>query len=412
MIIFSHPTGNANSRALLKGLNDAQILTSFYTTIACFDNTLLHKISALPSLKDLRRRKYDKSLQNLTKCYPYYELMRMVSLKLGFHNLLENEIGKFCIDNVFKSIDNRVASKLQYRKIDAAYAYEDGALNTFIEAKKQNKQCFYDLPIGYWRASRFLLESEIEKWPEWKATLTGLKDSESKLKNKEEELRLADHIFVASSFTAKTLFDHYPDSLAPVHVVPYGFPLVDDNNIRPKSTSGRLKFLFVGGLSQRKGIANLFAATEGLEKHIELTIVGNKVVPDCEPLNKALLKHKWYPSLPHAEVLKLMCTHDVFVFPSLFEGFGLVISEAMSQGVPVITTDRTAGGDFIKHDENGWLIEAGSTEALRNQIEDLISNRSKIQEIGEEAKKTAKKRPWGVYSKEMVEVILKICNKG
>ena len=52
-----------------------------------------------------------------------------------------------------------------------------------------------------------------------------------------------------------------------------------------------------------------------------------------------------------------MREHDVFVFPSLFEGFGLVITESMSQGTPVITTDRTAGPDLIKNDENGWLLK-------------------------------------------------------
>jgi glycosyltransferase involved in cell wall biosynthesis len=48
------------------------------------------------------------------------------------------------------------------------------------------------------------------------------------------------------------------------------------------------------------------------------------------------------------EVLREMQRHDVLVFPSLFEGFGLVIVEAMSQGLPVITTSHTAGPDIIE----------------------------------------------------------------
>ena len=50
-----------------------------------------------------------------------------------------------------------------------------------------------------------------------------------------------------------------------------------------------------------------------------------------------------------------MKEHDVLIFPSLFEGFGLVITEAMAQGTPVITTDRTAGPDVISDNENGCL---------------------------------------------------------
>lgn len=48
--------------------------------------------------------------------------------------------------------------------------------------------------------------------------------------------------------------------------------------------------------------------------------------------------------MPHDQILNLMRTQDVFVFPSLFEGYGLVVAEAMSQGTPVITTSRTCGG--------------------------------------------------------------------
>lgn len=408
-MIFSHPTGNANSRAVLKGLNDAQLLDKFYTTVACFEDSSLFRISSLSLLKDFRRRQYDKSLKNLTECYPYYELMRMMSVKIGLHSFLAHETGRFCIDKVYNSLDSQIAFKIRHLKIDAVYAYEDGALNTFLEAKKKKIQCLYELPTGYWKAVQSLLKEEIEKWPDWESTLTGLKNSGQKLKNKDTELGLADHIFVANSFTAKTLRDYYTGKLAPIHVIPYGFPTVS-NLIFKKSKSKRIKLLFVGSLSQQKGIANLFEAVKGLEEHIELTIVGRKVVENCEPLNKELLKYKWHPSLPNDEVLKLMRLSDVFVLPSLYEGFGLVISEAMSQGVPVITTNRTVGLDFIKNGENGWLIEAGSTEALRNQIENLLINRTDIYEIGEEAKKTAQKRPWEVYSKEMAETIGHLIN--
>jgi glycosyltransferase involved in cell wall biosynthesis len=102
-----------------------------------------------------------------------------------------------------------------------------------------------------------------------------------------------------------------------------------------------------------------------------------------------------------------MRSHDVFVFPSLFEGFGLVITEAMSQGTPVITTDRTAGPDLITHGENGWLIKAGSTESLVNQLEQLVKNPEAIRAAGVHARKTAAARPWSVYGHELAVAIMK-----
>jgi glycosyltransferase involved in cell wall biosynthesis len=125
-------------------------------------------------------------------------------------------------------------------------------------------------------------------------------------------------------------------------------------------------------------------------------------------LNTALNRYKWIPSLPHAEILQLMQQHDVLVFPSLFEGFGLVITEAMSQGTPVITTNRTAGPDLISHGENGWIVEAGSTEALMQNIEGLLSRPEQIVAAGKAAMQAAKNRPWQVYGVELARAVQKI----
>lgn len=100
-----------------------------------------------------------------------------------------------------------------------------------------------------------------------------------------------------------------------------------------------------------------------------------------------------------------MQEHDVLVFPSLFEGFGLVITEAMSQGTPVITTDRTIGPNFIQHGQNGWLIQAGSTEALQQAIEHLLEQKDTIADIGHAAMETARQRPWEVYGNEMAQSV-------
>ncbi|HSI68647.1 MAG TPA: glycosyltransferase family 4 protein, partial [Gillisia sp.] len=167
----------------------------------------------------------------------------------------------------------------------------------------------------------------------------------------------------------------------------------------------KLKLLFVGGLSQRKGIAELFNSIEALKPYVNLTVVGKKPTNSCAILNENLSRHRWFPTLPHSDILKLMKAHDVLLFPSLFEGFGLVITEAMSQGTPVITTDRTAGPDLIINAENGWLVEAGSAMALQNSIENLLLRPSLIATTGKEAMETARLRPWKVYGRELSRAI-------
>lgn len=409
-VLISHPTGNAFFRAAALGLAHADMLSGVRTTVATFPGNIFDQLSSFGPLAEFNRRRYNPVLEKFTEAWPWYELGRFAASKAGLKKLIQHQTGIFSVDAVYQNLDKRVANslkKMANNGTNAVYAYEDGALFSFREAKKLNLKCFYDLPIGYWRAAKRLLEVESERWPEWAATLTGLEDSEDKLARKDEELRLADKIFVASQFTANTLKD-YPNKLAPVKVIPYAFPPVaGSRNYTTTSNSKPLKLLFVGGLSQRKGIADLFAAVDRLKSHVELTVVGKKASDHCPALDKALTKHRWISSLPHNEILKLMQEHDVLVFPSLFEGFGLVITEAMSQGTPVITTDRTAGPDLIKHGENGWLIDAGSTHALQAAIEELIHKPNMIAEVGRTAMETASKRTWDVYGQELVEAIVK-----
>jgi glycosyltransferase involved in cell wall biosynthesis len=133
--------------------------------------------------------------------------------------------------------------------------------------------------------------------------------------------------------------------------------------------------------------------------------VGKKAVDDCSILNENLAKHRWIPGLPHHEILQIMRANDILVFPTLFDGFGLVISEAMSQGTPVIATNNSAGPDLIEHGRNGWLAEAGSIPSLLTIIENLIEKPGLIAKAGVEAMETARLRPWAIFRHELSEAV-------
>jgi glycosyltransferase involved in cell wall biosynthesis len=406
-ILISHPTGNQNVRAAATGFAEAGIVSSFNTAIANFPGSIMDSLSKYKPFSILGKRRFDPMIKAITETSPWLELGRLFALQARLHSLTEHEHGVFSIDAVYRDLDKRVAAILKYRgnpEITGVYAYEDGASLSFKQAKKMGLECFYDLPIGYWRAGNAILEAEKERWPAWKETLVGLRNSADKLNRKDEELRLADRIFVASKFTARTL-QRFPGPLPPIEVIPYGFPAVVREKDYSPNERRPLKLLFVGGLSQRKGIADLFAVAEALKRFVTLTVVGNKLNNNCRALDIELAKHRWIPSLPHKDILDLMKMHDVLVFPSLFEGFGLVITEAMSQGTPVITTDHTAGPDIIEHGRNGWIIQAGSTEALKRSIEEILEDRSVITEAGRAAMQTARQRPWETYGRELAESV-------
>lgn len=407
-VLISHPTSNEFNRAAAEGLLEANLLSGFHTAIAAFPGSMLDRLSEIGPLSEIRRRRFNPALQSFTSTRPWLELGRQVSMRANLANLTRHETGPFSVDAVYRDLDKKVASSLKqaYTKgTTAVYAYLDGALFSFRAAKSLGLECLYDLPIGYWRTARRLLQIEKERWPDWASTMTGLMDSDTKLACQDEELSMADRIFVASQFTANTLKD-FPGNHAPVEVIPYGFPPVSSTReYNTRKQGRRLKLLFVGGLSQRKGIADLFSAVEGLQNHVELTVVGLKATNNCPALDASLARHRWIPSLPHNKILALMRENDVLVFPSLFEGFGLVITEAMSQGMPVITTDRTAGPDLIEHKKNGWLIEAASTQSLKESIEDILYHPQTVEEVGRDAMETARLRPWAVYKKELTQAI-------
>jgi len=394
----------------LVGLLESEMLGQFHTTVASYPGNLWGLMGASQWGREFRRRKFDGRLKSLTVQHPLRELGRMMATRLKIQGLVRHGTGPLCIDAVYQALDRSTARCLRKtpQAFTGVYAYEDGALETLTAANERGLSAIYDLPIGYWRAARNLLGGEFDRMPEWANTLTGFKDSAEKLDRKDAELAKATKIVVASTFTACTLKE-YSGNLAPHIVLPYGFPDIsevsNDSARGPVTGVNPLRLLFVGGLSQRKGIADLFNAVNILKNAVSLTVIGNKVTADCPALDRELAKYRWIPSLPHDRILAEMRVHDVLVFPSLFEGFGLVITEAMSQGLPVITTERTAGPDLINHGENGWLIKAGSAEELVQQLEKLIEHPAAVRAAGILARRTAAARPWSVYGHELAQAI-------
>ena len=363
MILLSHAIGNEFVREALIAFDRAGMLAEFWTAISWNPKSAVNRVLP-PSVRELfARRSFPESIRTRTRTLSAREALRLLAGAAGISS--RHETGAFSIDSVFRELDKKVAKRLlKTGNLRAVYAYEDGALESFRAARDLDLQRIYDLPIGYWKVGQRIFADEAAREPEWAATLTGTRDSADKLARKDEELRLAARVIVASSFTKQTLADS--PCAAKIDIVPYGAPSPISGKIsRP---SGRLKVLFAGSLGQRKGLSYLLKAVEMLHGDVELTLLGRKAVDGCAPLEAAVRKYRWLPTLSHAAVLREMQNHDVLVLPSLFEGFGLVILEAMAQGVPVITTDHTAGPDIIEDGTEGFIVPIRSAEAITEKL--------------------------------------------
>ena len=408
---MSHPTGNSNVRAVINALDGAGMLQQFNTTLAINPDARWLKFIPGTLSMQLLRRTFPLS-SNMVKSSPGLEMIRLISPAIGCEQLAINENSWASIDSVYKSLDRSVAKKLnnlvKTHSINAVYGYEDGALNTFKRAKELGLKCIYDLPIAYWETSRRLLAEEALRLPTWTKTLAGgINDSDEKLERKTEELKLADVVIGPGDFVLNSI----PDWAKQKYLImtPYGSPQsqqnLDHGGRKPQS---KLRVLFVGSMTQRKGLADLFTAIKLINSpNLELVVMGSPMAP-LKFYKSELPNFEYLPNRSHNKVLELMRSCDVLCLPSIVEGRALVMQEAMSQGLPIIITENTGGSDLVDPGQTGFLVPIRAPEAIAEKLSWLLDNRDSIPEMGHQAFLHAKRYTWEAYGQKIVSTLSKI----
>ena len=398
-VVMGHPVLNSNSRYAALALARAGVLKQFITGL----DTTAWKITRPARLAaELSRRTLPEEVHQVTATQTIRELARIAATRLPARvNPLDLHNGRLSAHSRFQGIDKALARAVRDSIVTGVYAYEDGAAESFKVAIETGKQRFYDLPTGYWRSGRQLIEDEGQRLPAWAGTLNALRDPAWKLERKDAELAQATRIIVASTFTANTLAS-FDGALAPVTVIPYGTPPA--RRPRQVSPESAVKVVFVGNVGQQKGFADLVAACSLIEAPYELTVVG-RPVGNSQERDRALADSTWYPSLPHAQVLELIHQHDVLVLPSLFDGFGLVLSEALSQGTPIIGTTHTAAPDLLGDSADaGWVVPIRSPEAIAQAVTSLKDARYR-EHTREQALAVAARHTWDAYMQGVVRAV-------
>jgi glycosyltransferase involved in cell wall biosynthesis len=137
---------------------------------------------------------------------------------------------------------------------------------------------------------------------------------------------------------------------------------------------------------------------------VELVVMGSLLQP-LSWYREQLATFTYEPSRPHADVLRLMQSCDVFVLPSIVEGRALVQQEAMACGLPVIATKNAGADDLIDEGETGFLVPIRSPEAIAEKIRWCLANRASISGMGIAAQARAAQLTWRGYGEKVLAAI-------
>ena len=306
--------------------------------------------------------------------------------------------------------DRYMSSKLPNLKSDIYWGFQGSAHDSLIQAKQSGKLAILELATAHITAAKKILGEEQQLHPEWADSFDNLEFPAPYEKRLEEEPHLADYVIAASTFTKSTLLDVGIDEHK-IKILPLGVDLTHVLYAPPtkKRANGPLKLLYAGRITQRKGIKYLLEAMRQFNpKEVELHIIGN-VHGAGAGLKPYKGVYQLHAPLSQQELFKEYQAYDALVLPSVFEGFGLVIIEAMAAGLPVIATTHTMAPDIIEHGKDGFVVPIRDVDALVKSIEQLVGfSVEKKAEMRHLAREKAMNYTWKVYERRLSTLLKEI----
>lgn len=239
-------------------------------------------------------------------------------------------------------------------------------------------------------------------------------------KGTKEAVNIADIILVISEHTKKDLIEYFKVSADKIIVTYLGkdesFRKVNDsifiNNFLAKHNLPKDYILFVGSLEPRKNVKGLIKAyaqlSEQLKQNYPLVITGAKgwLNSDIYPLVQDLKLEKYLHFtgyITQEEMPLLYSQSSLFVYPSLYEGFGLPVLEAMACEVPVITSNISSIPEITG--ENGAiLINPNNDEELSNKIKEVLESSILAENLAKNGKLQSEKFSWENCAKETLKI--------
>ncbi len=408
MIVHGHPTGNQFFKQAALAFLETGKLEALWTCIAATDGNLFKKLSGIPGLSEIRRRTYPDELADVMHLMPWRELGRLFANRIGLKGMTRGVHAALGVDQVYWALDRKMANTIKRSKSSKGlvYAYDDGALRSFESAKDRGWKTVLDLPIAYWETMETLLSEEALRYPDWASTLLAGDMPEIKKARKTRELKLADKV-ICPSYFVKNSIPVDPQKPDQVEVVPFGTPGIKPRAITPKPFNP-FKLLFVGGMSQRKGLADVFKALELLNSHhVELHILGDPLM-SMDFYRKHYADFTYHITRNHEAVLDLMQQCHALILPSILEGRAQVQQEALACGLPLIVTTNAGGEDLIDAGKTGYLVPIRNPEGIAEAIEQLLQKEQEWTDIQNACRAKVIDLSWEQYGSSLKSIVLSL----
>jgi len=283
-----------------------------------------------------------------------------------------------------------------------AYSYYAGA--AFASGRRLRSRLLFQvhpavLPL------RALYQEEAELEPSARASLSAEMEMQplDAYAEAEQAAPIQAHgILCASNFTRRTLAG--AGATAPIHVVPYG---VDATlySCRNRPPDGKFTVAFIGAFTARKGALYLLRALRPLSAHVRLVIYTRAKIDEAFQAEFGALEVEIRSGLSDEALAADITRCHLMALPSIAEGFGLAISEAMACGVPVVCSENTGGADFIRPGE-GHVLPIRSVEKLTEVVVNAMADPAALYEMGQAARRRVEQMTWADYRRKFAGAYL------
>lgn len=295
-------------------------------------------------------------------------------------------------------------SKSVARKIgteDQLIGFTGASLETFMRCKELGIRTSLDQidpGLREWE----VVYNEFVRYPGWEGGREDARWDSTFEARVKQELELADEIIVNSEYSRRAIVSWVGEKRITVLPIASHVPCLMHREVNLGKT---LRVLYLGTLCLRKGGHLAVMAIDKLVRSgfdVELIIAGpSRFYQDKLQSYKG---HTYIGSVLASDVAPLMDSCDVLLFPTLSDGFGMVQVEAISRGLPVITT--TSSAEVIRHGVSGFIVEAGSVDAIVDCIEIYCRDREILQRHAINALSQAEHFSVGNYRKLLKEKFL------